>query len=672
MSNYLAVPAEMRDLTQWVCWKLECRQDKGTLTKVPYAVNGKHAQSTNPATWTTFQNAVQASDDYSGIGFVFKQDGGVVGIDIDHCRDMSTTEITNPLAAEMVRDFHSYTEISPSRTGLHIFCKGKLPGRGHKWTDAGVEMYDGGRFFTITGNSLSSAPFPLVDAQGAINKWYNKFASEHESTAEKPTEKRSISLDDSKLLETAANANDGTVFHDLFMGNWQDHSKSQSEADLALCNLLAFWTGKDAAQMDRLFRESGLYRKKWNELHGKQTYGAMTIQKAINGCHDVYGERPTAKQDFTGVSFKSKDAFGRSEPQKKKAALSIVPAYKLQNAEIPPLTFIVDGILPQGLALLCSPPKYGKSWLVLALCLSVAAGEQFLNHNTMQSKCLYLALEDSARRLQDRMNKILASEPVSRNFDFALHAPTLGGGLIEALENYINENPTVRLIVIDTLQKIRDPATGRENAYSVDYREVGALKKFADKHNICVLLVHHLRKMQDIDDPFMMISGTNGIMGAADTTFVMTREHRADKETKLSYTGRDIEQNEIIMKFDKSEYKWHVEGFAEEIEEKKENEEYDQNPTVNTIKKLLEQCPNGWEGTTKELMDAGLHFENIYLASTTEKLSREIKKLTPVLWNVDRIVHESVRNGSGGKKHRFYYSNIKFSTVGGKPATVDA
>ena len=410
--------------------------------------------------------------------------------------------------------------------------------------------------------------------------------------------------------------------------------------------------------------------------HRKQsgsTYGKLTIKKAVDECPRVYSGRATAKEDFYAVKIgpakKKDDVFGRSNAKPEK--LPTFSAAELQDKKLPPLKFIVNNVLPQGLALLASPPKYGKSWLVLDLCLSVAAGKPFLGRGTQKTGCLYLALEDSARRLQDRMNKILVGEKAPDNCNFLLTAPDLGSGLIESLDGYVSEKPETGLIVVDTLQKVRAPANGKESAYGADYREVGALKKFADKRGICVLLVHHLRKMVDDLDPFNMISGTNGIMGAADTSFVLTRKARADKETKLSYTGRDIDQGEVVMSFNKSDYKWHILGNAEEIEEKHAEEEYEQDPIVLTIKKLLKQSPAGWSGTMNDLLEAGKHFAGTYLAATARDLANKVKALTPSLWNYDKIVHERAKNGGGGGRHHFYTATVTFKhpplvTVDGK------
>lgn len=635
--DYSRIPLELANLDQWVCWKLELNE-KGKWTKVPYnAATGYLASSNKPETWTTFENALKASDQYDGIGYVFTKGGGLVGIDLDHCIE---NNVVFTEATEWVKRFGSYTEVSQSGTGLHIICKGQLPGKAIK--SKTFEMYDSGRYFALTGNVYDNKE-SLCDAQEAINSLYGELAAARAEAQEKPTEAQSngLSLDDTKLIEVAASARNGSLFCDLFLGKYEGKYGSQSEADLALCNILAFYTGKDATQMDRLFRQSALMREKWDRPQSGSTYGAITIQNAIDHCFQVFDPRATAEQDF-------------GKP--KKHTLPTISATELQNKDLPPIRYVVVDMFPQGLSLLASPPKYGKSWFVLDLCLSVAAGNDFLNHKTVKSGCLYMALEDSERRLQDRMNKLLSGAAAPDHFDYATSALDIGQGLIEQLEDYIKQKPETGLIVIDTLQKVRAPGKSGENAYSVDYREVGVLKSFADQHGICLLLVHHLRKMADDTDAFNRISGTNGIMGAVDTALVMTRAKRTDAQTTLSITSRDIDSSETVIEFHKDDYKWHVLGDASWLQEQQAKLEYNSSPIVKTIKELLEQSPGGWNGSMQELLDAGKHFAGTYLADSTRALTSKVKALEKPLFDYDGIIHERSKNGSGSGKHHFYFA----------------
>lgn len=337
--------------------------------------------------------------------------------------------------------------------------------------------------------------------------------------------------------------------------------------------------------------------------------------------------------------------------------LDTITAADLQKKDIPPIKFIVDKLIPIGLNILASPPKYGKSWMVLALCLAVAIGGRFLGYTTNKCGCLYLALEDSQRRLKSRMNKLLAGREAPAGFHFATTAFDMDSGLFDQLEDFLKKHPDTGLIVIDTLQRVRGAAHSKEGAYAADYREVGALKAFADKHNVAVLLVHHLRKMKDDGDPFNMISGTNGIMGAADTTMVLTKEKRGDENATFSAIGRDIESSDTVLRFNKDTCYWENLGDADWFAEQQARREYQESPIVKTIKKLLEQSPEGWGGTAQQLLDAGRFITRAPLADSTQGLTNKLKGLDGLLFENDNIVHERKKNGSGGGKHKFYYAD---------------
>lgn len=635
--NFEDIPAAMQNLRQWVCWGAPDRPKK-----MPFNPSaGTPAKAGQPNTWAPFHTACQGVSQgyYKGIGFQFATDGGLVGIDFDHCIDNGRI---SPEVSAWVERFNSYTEVSPSGTGLHIFCKGKLPGKAVK--TQGVEMYDRQRYFTVTGNTYGPVK-SLREAQEAIKALYEELTQQRMTPQQIPTEKEGQLLEDKQVLDIAGRARNAELFKSLYSGQWRSYYSSQSEADLALCNILAFYCGKDAAQIDRLFRQSGLMRPKWDRQQSGTTYGALTIQNAVGSCGKVYNPRVTAEQVFSKVL-----------PEKKQGhILDIISAKELQNKRLPPPRYVVVDMLPQGLSLLASPPKYGKSWFVLDLCLSVAAGTQFMKHQTVKSGCLYLALEDSERRLQDRMNKILSGKEAPDGFDYATFALDIGQGLIEQLEDYLKKKPGTGLVVIDTLQKVRSASNGKENAYSADYREIGVLKNFADRHGICLVLVHHLRKMGDDGDPFNRISGTNGLLGAADTALVMTKDKRSDSRTTLSMTGRDIENRETVIEFRKEDYKWHVLGELGQLQEQQARLEYESNPIVLTIKSLLDQSPKkNWSGTMQELLDAGKHLVGAYLAENPRLLSSRVRALDRPLFKYDRIIHDRAKNGNAGGRHHFY------------------
>ena len=224
--------------------------------------------------------------------------------------------------------------------------------------------------------------------------------------------------------------------------------------------------------------------------------------------------------------------------------LNMVDADTLLYQPLEKPRFVVDGLLPTGLILFCGSQKIGKSWLMLKLCLCVSAGLPFWEMETREGDVLYLCLEDTFFRIQDRLFK-LTDEADSR-LHFAVASCKLTDGLIVQLEDYLKEYPDSRLIVIDTLQKVR--TASKDNAYASDYGDISQIKEFADRHSLAVIVVHHIRKQND-SDVFNKVSGTTGLTGSADATFVLEKETRASDTARLYCVGRDIEYQEFILRF---------------------------------------------------------------------------------------------------------------------------
>lgn len=238
-----------------------------------------------------------------------------------------------------------------------------------------------------------------------------------------------------------------------------------------------------------------------------------------------------------------------------KQRLETMDAEALMTTPLEQLKFIVEGLIPQGLHILAGSPKIGKSWLSLWICLQVAKGEKVWEFETLKSDVLYLCLEDSFARIQSRLFEITDDAP--SNLHFAIMSDTIGNGLEMQIENFIKDHSETRLIVIDTLQKVRSNATANVNPYAADYDDINAIKQLADKYKIAIILVHHLRKTGD-SDPLNMILGTSGIAGSADTNFVLQKEKRIENRAMLICTGRDIEQRELMLEFNKKTLIWEL------------------------------------------------------------------------------------------------------------------
>ena len=287
----MSFPTELAALPHWICWRLEPDPKGDKPRKVPYdPKTGRKASSTNPQTWATLPEAEAARDRYTftGLGFVFTEDCGIVGVDIDHCRAVDGT--LNDTARAILERHPSYTEISPSGTGLHIFYHGAMPGKGNKNSATGVEMYSTGRYFTMTGQRLDGTPKGIADGAAALPWIHDAFLAKKRKPRAAKTTRKTVRLADEQVLEKARAASGGEDFADLWEDRWKDKYGSQSEADLALCCALAFWTGKDTEQMDRLFRQSSLLREKWDTVHHADgsTYGVETIRQAIARTEQTY------------------------------------------------------------------------------------------------------------------------------------------------------------------------------------------------------------------------------------------------------------------------------------------------------------------------------------------------------------------------------------------------
>ena len=326
-------------------------------------------------------------------------------------------------------------------------------------------------------------------------------------------------------------------------------------------------------------------------------------------------------------------------------------ALELQGENVEPPTWIVNDVLPTGLAILCAPSKLGKSWMMLQMCLAVAEGKEFLDFKTNKCGCLYYALEDSKARLKDRMNKILKGRVAPTDVHFVIRADTVDNGLLDKITEELRSFPNIKLVVIDTLQKVRSKAVKNESLYSVDYREMAQLKDFADKNKICLLFVHHLRKLADESDVFNMISGSTALMGAADSIFIISKKKRKDENATLSMTGRDIQQNDLVIAFNKLDYVWEVEGTAEEIEARRERREYEGSPIIQTIKELVKRNPiSGWCGSAQDLMKAVYDVTGKQISESPSGVGKLISKYEYRL-HCDDIEHKASKSNT--RSHSF-------------------
>lgn len=269
------IPSELLARNHWVNWGPRKNKQGETINKMPIdPKTGKNAHSNYPATWGSFDQAaagVTRFQNISGFGFVFSEQDPYCGVDLDKCRDQQTG-VVEPWAVDIVADLASYTEISPSGTGLHILVRGKVPGKRNR--SGHIEMYDRGRYFTMTGTMLPGTPATINERQDALDRLYARTLNENalpQSQAARP-----LDLSDRELIQRIKSSAQGAKFDRLWQGDISDYGGDDSAADLALCNILRFWTGGDAGRIDSLFRQSGLMRPKWD----RPDYRTRTIEAA--------------------------------------------------------------------------------------------------------------------------------------------------------------------------------------------------------------------------------------------------------------------------------------------------------------------------------------------------------------------------------------------------------
>lgn len=332
--QYNNIPLELKQMKRWVCYKVEGTND-GKTTKRPYnALNGAMAKVNDELTWSKFNIALNGCVKYNcdGIGFILG--AGIFGIDLDNHADANgeypmTDDEFKVLVNEFVTTLDSYSEYSQSGKGVHIICKGELPEGGRR--KGSVEMYDNGRFFAFTGNTINNTLINERTSQvvGLWEKYINVEKPKFEAKEEgyfKPSNRgfyEELDLSDEEIIENAYNSASGSIFYKYYHdGDISMNNNDNSSADMSFCNMLAFWCNKDKAQMDRIFRHSALYREKWDEYRGKLTYGEITINAACNNVQEGYVKRKYV--DTQKIHIKDKLNYNKDKGESPKI---IAPSY---------------------------------------------------------------------------------------------------------------------------------------------------------------------------------------------------------------------------------------------------------------------------------------------------------------------------------------------------------
>ena len=315
--------------------------------------------------------------------------------------------------------------------------------------------------------------------------------------------------------------------------------------------------------------------------------------------------------------------------------LRTISMTELYDTAYPPRVPIVEGLIFNGTYLFVGAPKVGKSFFMAQLGYHVSMGIPLWEFPVAKGTVLYLALEDDYARLQRRLSKMFGMEG-SSNLHFATRSKALNQGLEEQLHKFVKEHENARLIIIDTLQKVRE-ASGDKLSYGNDYEIVTKLKRFSDQYGICLLVVHHTRKMES-SDSFDMISGTNGLLGAADGAFIMQKEKRTENKAVLEVAGRDQQDQRLFLNFNREQCIWELTKSETELWKEPVDSVLESLATVVT-----NEAPE-WSGSASELLQLLPEIDmqpNVF----TRKLNVSLERLL-IDYN---IKYESVREHSGRK-----------------------
>ncbi len=561
------IPAELPECPQWVVWRAVKRD--GKITKPPFmgTAPDRHASTTDSATWCTYAEALAAVEAglAEGVGFVFTGDDDFVGIDFDKCRDPETGEVS-PSVAELISVVDSYTEVSPSGTGVHVIARGHLPGPGRKRD--GIEIYGCGRYFTMTGVTLNGLPPGNIEKrQAAVEKLWNYLAPTVAAKAPSPPV-APVGIEDHDLLDRARRARNGDNFARLYdAGAWQGVYGSQSEADLSLCGLLAFWTGRDPVRVDQLFRACALMRTKWDRSAGQgETYGQRTVRMAVEGTTETYApaDHLAAPHALDGLGPQ-----GEQEPAEPPAVVRFVPLGEyVANPKGSPDALLGEGddvLLPVGgLVMNYGDAGAGKTTFDVHAVAHLASGTDWLGITVARPVKIALIQNEGPaepwRRKLERKLETWTGEPWSGNvlvldephggFDFRIPEHR------EAIRELRRQG--VELIVADPTKWLGAEGGGTP----AEVLEFVALLKECGLHSgdpnkaLAFWLAHHENKSGEISgawraDPDTLIHIEANGLGRTKATFEKCRWASGRHGQRMILAWADGEGYEVIETSDR-------------------------------------------------------------------------------------------------------------------------
>jgi putative DNA primase/helicase len=657
------IPVELKKEPSWVNWKTERVKAEGNgskpYTKVPMGVLGGKASTTDPETWAAFESAWSNFEEkccqegkgaLDGIGLVLR--GDLAGLDLDHCRDRETGEI-EPWAVEVVTLIDSYTEVSPSGTGLRIICRGKIPGPRRR--RGAVEMYDESspRYLTITGVHLEGTPTTVEPRQEALEHVYFNFLEPKQEDKEGfPAAISSApDLDLDALFDVALAGKNAPKFVGLWSGNYRGHGyPSQSEADLALASILGYYIGPDPEKIDACFRRSGLYRDKWERTDYREgVLGKATTQESFYDWGpdtSLLDEiiRPFDPSLLGGTKPKEDDWCAQlyQAAQGPKAVKLETWAETCAIADAQVEDWLLPGWCEFGCThILSGLPFSGKSTIMSELLAAIAQGREFAGLPVQQVPFILLDLENRERILAKRLRRALGDdegrigELYSRVNPMAIKRPVTPdfvGQCIQAVRQRVNGPKG--LVVIDTLRS----AFGADELSPQEiYNIIIPFKRLAEATHWAVVILHHNAKHSN------KYSGNTAIAGAVDYLWNWTKDSQAMTGT-MEWEGRDDVQSALEFRFDLELQRNVFVGTTSEIKRREKEE-----ASEVALGQVLRFVP-----------------ETIYEAKTMEKLYSLVQAAQPdvnertikrrIMDGYEQNLCLRIGEGRRGDPHRYYLS----------------
>lgn len=508
--DFDAIPSELCERNQWVLWRFDWNEDQRAWAKVPYNpwTLGK-ARADDPTTWGGFDTAVAAfgrRTDFAGIGFMFSAQDEFCGVDFDNCVDADGE--LSPTASHWITRLNSYTEMSPSGTGVHVIVKARVVS-GRKDQKTGIEIYDSVRYFTFTGRSWHEKPLEIVDAQAQVNDLLAEVFTPKVVPAKAPV--GVVAGTTEELLEIAFRARNGDSIRRLFNGDISGHANDDSSADMALCNYLAFYSGGDPQVLDGMFRASQLMRRKWDERHSSdgQTYGQMTVAKALAGCPEFYRpsgapvEAQKVESPIPADSIRTVDDY--ADELDELYQTGYVPGISPGWESLKPLYTVKPGQW----TVVTGSPGSGKSVWLNALLVNLASqhgwrfaicSPEFWPVSTHIAELMALYTGQSFVPSKHRMDKQTAGQAVAwvrEHFTFiepVKHALTMNYVLSVAQE--IHDRQPLNGLVLDPWTEFEQDRTGGETETDFIKRTLSAFGRVTKSNMWHSWIVAHPQKLR--------------------------------------------------------------------------------------------------------------------------------------------------------------------------------